>query len=373
MAEDVEAQLEIDPDMRLTASLACLLIVSLVGPAQVAAAEEEPGRQVSAICAYEFASAADLRAAVEAAAAGAEDVPPDTPTELPADWLDRAIRSCASLDDWLAAATLFPDALDGLDPIEFVTERCRDTSLGLEAYATCHSLEIALATPMPVETHGPEPAQAPADSAQSATDLEQGAQPTEGEREPRRGPRARVSRDFVVKVPGATQVRYFQIRGRTPWRLLAENQVRSRPHCGTHQAIACVLMTWSLDVTKRYDQKTRACTMSKVRTTLKSVVYLPRWIHRRGARPALVKWWRQVVLESAEHEAEHIRIQQRHLAAFRREARGKPCGSASILFRRHIAAANRAQAAFDEIEYQKPLPELPASLLPSATVSPEER
>ena len=122
-------------------------------------------------------------------------------------------------------------------------------------------------------------------------------------------------------------------------------------------------MHWSIDVDKAYDKQTRRCSMKNVRTKLVSTVYLPRWANRAGADPALVKWWRKVLLESAIHEAEHIVIQKQHLADFRAEARGKSCGAATFFYNQHAAKANLAQADFDEIEYQKPLPPIPESLL----------
>ena len=122
-------------------------------------------------------------------------------------------------------------------------------------------------------------------------------------------------------------------------------------------------MNWSIDIDKAYDKTGRRCSMKRVRTKLRSVVWLPQWVNRAGSDPALVRWWRQVLLESAAHEAQHIKIQKKHLADFRREATGKSCGAATFFLRQASAAANLAQAAYDEVEYRKPLPPIPISLL----------
>jgi hypothetical protein len=38
--------------------------------------------------------------------------------------LDPAVRDCQTLDEWKAAAQAHPDALDGADPIVFLSNRC---------------------------------------------------------------------------------------------------------------------------------------------------------------------------------------------------------------------------------------------------------
>ena len=171
-----------------------------------------------------------------------------------------------------------------------------------------------------------------------------------------------MSKKHVATVPGATEVIYFFIKGDSPASLLQSNQRVGGKRCGNHDAIACVLLSWDIAVTKGADKTNGRCIIAKASTTLRARVFLPRWRGRAKAAPALDRWWRSVLLQSAVHEAQHIKIQKRHLAAFREDARGKPCGSATILFNRHAKAANQAQAAFDRIEYTKPLPPLPERL-----------
>ena len=56
------------------------------------------------------------------------------------DVLDLAVRSCASVKEWLIAAEVHPDAIAGTDPRRFLESRCRDSGAGLSRYATCRGL-----------------------------------------------------------------------------------------------------------------------------------------------------------------------------------------------------------------------------------------
>jgi predicted secreted Zn-dependent protease len=124
-------------------------------------------------------------------------------------------------------------------------------------------------------------------------------------------------------------------------------------------AIACVGLRWNAAITRGTNEATGKCVITNATTTLAAKVFLLRWRGRTNAPPALVKWWRSALLQSATHEARHITIQKRHLAAYRRNVKGKPCGSASALLGRHDRAANKAQAAFDARASTRPLPSLP--------------
>ena len=56
--------------------------------------------------------------------------------------LDPAVRACTSLDEWGAASAANPAALDGVDPIEFLGNRC-DLGDGLSARELCGALLAA--------------------------------------------------------------------------------------------------------------------------------------------------------------------------------------------------------------------------------------
>ena len=84
----------------------------------------------------------------------------DDPNALPhgpVQPLDQAIRSCSSIEEFVAAAARYPASLGGLDAMQFVLDRCSDKDAGLAGYATCSSLERALATPTPRPTPSPSP------------------------------------------------------------------------------------------------------------------------------------------------------------------------------------------------------------------------
>ena len=82
-------------------------------------------------------------------------------------FLDDAVRLCAGVEDWEAAAALHPEALGATDPLEFLAERCADPTAGLGVYATCVSLTRALATPPPTPVPSPtaSPSAVPSSSA----------------------------------------------------------------------------------------------------------------------------------------------------------------------------------------------------------------
>ncbi len=80
-------------------------------------------------------------------------------------FLDDAVRLCAGVADWEAAAALHPEALGSTDPLEFLAERCADPTAGLEVYATCVSLTRALATPPPTPVPSLMPSLSPAPSS----------------------------------------------------------------------------------------------------------------------------------------------------------------------------------------------------------------
>ena len=50
--------------------------------------------------------------------------------------LDPAIRACKSVDEWIAANDAYPDALDGVDPVVYLTNRCLYGE-GLESTDLC--------------------------------------------------------------------------------------------------------------------------------------------------------------------------------------------------------------------------------------------
>jgi hypothetical protein len=56
--------------------------------------------------------------------------------------LDPTVRACTSLDEWGTASAANPAALDGVDPFEFLGNRC-DFGEGLSATDLCRALLAA--------------------------------------------------------------------------------------------------------------------------------------------------------------------------------------------------------------------------------------
>lgn len=144
---------------RLLVTLACLAFAATLVLGQASLGQET--RTVNPICDWAFGRAADR----VAAAAPSPAVTPD-PEASPAPiedvtFLDETIRLCAGLKDWEAGLALHPGLLREEDPRAFLGERCTNAAAGLDAYATCVSLVISLATPEPTPEPTPSPTPLP--------------------------------------------------------------------------------------------------------------------------------------------------------------------------------------------------------------------
>jgi hypothetical protein len=157
---------------RPVAALVFLLTVTLVGGQ--ASLGQEP-RPVNPICEYAFGRAADRVAATSPT----PTVDPDADTS-PApledeSFLDETVRLCAGVDDWEAGLALYPELLGEIDPLTFLADRCTNATAGLDAYATCVSLVIALATPEPTPVPSPSPTPAPSSTPEPDRSTTRGA------------------------------------------------------------------------------------------------------------------------------------------------------------------------------------------------------
>jgi hypothetical protein len=65
--------------------------------------------------------------------------------------LDPAVRACTTLDEWGAASAASAAALDGVDPFEFLGNRC-DFGDGLSATDLCGALLAACGEPPYADT-----------------------------------------------------------------------------------------------------------------------------------------------------------------------------------------------------------------------------
>jgi hypothetical protein len=156
----------------IVVALTLLLTVALVG-GQVTFAQEP--RPVNPICAFAFDRAADRVAATSPTPAVEAD-PDASPAPLEDEsFLDETIRACAGVDDWEAGLALHPELLGEIEPLAFLADRCSSAVAGLDAYATCVSLVIALATPEPTPVPSPSPTAAPSSTPEPGRSTTRGA------------------------------------------------------------------------------------------------------------------------------------------------------------------------------------------------------
>ena len=111
--------------MRLIAILPWLLLALTGGISHATAAQSSATGEVNWICEQAFAEAI-----LDTATVGDETR------------LDKAVRSCSSLDDWLLAAAIHPGATGDVDPRAFLDSRCRDVSASLADYATLAGIAV---------------------------------------------------------------------------------------------------------------------------------------------------------------------------------------------------------------------------------------
>lgn len=90
-----------------------------------------PGPPISAACQGAFAAAAAI-----------------PPFEDSVEDLDPAVRDCVTLEEWGAGADANPGAIErGVDPYEYLGNRCDDSGAGLLSTVLCQELVAACDTP----------------------------------------------------------------------------------------------------------------------------------------------------------------------------------------------------------------------------------
>jgi predicted secreted Zn-dependent protease len=160
---------------------------------------------------------------------------------------------------------------------------------------------------------------------------------------------------MTARVPGASSIRYFSIRGDSPNELIGQASRRSARFCPKHAA-ACVRYRPSVRARTETNTRTGSCRIVGVTATLTADVFLPRWAMPERVEPALLAWWRKMFRRIAAHEAQHIRIAIRALDALPRRIVGRPCSAFNAAFARWSSALTRQQDAFDIRDRQRPLP-----------------
>ena len=170
--------------MRVTITLIALVLAASIVSGQDALAPTP--RPVYPLCEIAFSLAASRASASpdpSAIVVGTE--PLASPLPLGASpFLDDAIRRCASVEEFGAAAALYPQVLGEADSLQFLLARCADPLGGLDEYAVCASLVRALATPAPTPTATPTPSPTPEPTARPATGSSQ--EPGTGKKSTRR-------------------------------------------------------------------------------------------------------------------------------------------------------------------------------------------
>jgi len=108
---------------RLALLLAITLVAALGTAHRALGADATAPVRVSGICVKSFADAAAIWS-------------PDAQIDV----LDLAVRSCASVDEWLAVAEMYPTPLGDTDALIYLDARCSAEDGGLAGYATCYDL-----------------------------------------------------------------------------------------------------------------------------------------------------------------------------------------------------------------------------------------
>ena len=203
-------------------------------------------------------------------------------------------------------------------------------------------------TPAPVAT--PEPAASPS-AVPSASPA---ALPTPTP--PETPSTVRVPR-LTATVPGATQIRYFRVKGSSPNALLNSAVLRSKASCRSNDTLACVFLGGTIRWTARTAAVTGACTIVTPQVSRTAVVYLPRWDSATRVEPALVAWWKKMADHLAWHEGQHIKIRKAYDAKLVKQMQGHSCSSAQAIEKRWRHDLQAAQHRFDARDIRWPYPD----------------
>lgn len=339
-----------------------LLAVVFASGATFGQSEPSPSpTPINPICDFAFRQAlADLQTTPDPVPDASGTPGPDlaaTEPTVEVSILDQAIRSCASLDEFIAAASMYPEMLGDTDPQVFLAGRCWDSSAGLDAYATCQSFERAIATPSPSPSPSPTPGPTPKRTPRPTS--KPTPKPTPTARSAAR-PKASASRKgtawvpqgFRARVAGADRVRYFDIRGKSPNALMASASRRAKRFCSSGRAIACVRSSGPR-LRGIVSGTTGRCTTTSVSwPSSATVAYMPRWTAPKRAPRHVVWWWKKVGARIGWHEAQHVRIYWEHRAKFPRLV-GKPCAKADRKTSNWAKTLSREQKAFDRADYPR--------------------
>ncbi len=211
-----------------------------------------------------------------------------------------------------------------------------------------------VATVRPIQTPSPVATPEPVASPSAMPSASPAALPTPVA--PETPSTVRVPR-LTAKVPGATQIRYFGVKGSSPDALLTSAVLRSRASCKSNDTLACVFLGGTIRWTARTVGATGACTIVSPQVSRTAVVYLPRWDSPTRVQPALVAWWKKMADHLVWHEGQHIKIRKAYDAKLVRQMQGHSCSSAKAIERRWRHDLQAAQHQFDAKDIRWPYPD----------------
>lgn len=273
--------------------LALALTTSIPGPTLAQSTDATPAPD----CATVFAAADAILGAVRATGS---TVSPELRLAL----LDLTIAGCATRNDWLIAAPDHPDLLDGSGPSILLGARCDAPGSSLAATSPCAPIRL-------------------------------------------------VARPKVTPtVKGAQRTKTYPIVGASPDELFTQMQINGSAGCPTH-ALACVTIQPRI---QPLVTTSGTCRVIGIRASLAIEAVVPRWTGPRRVPVELAAWWRVVAKRIGTHEAQHIRIANKHLAKLRREIIGKPCSSLQAYATKWSRQLTAAQDAFDRKDAERPWP-----------------
>jgi predicted secreted Zn-dependent protease len=277
-------------------------------------------------------------------------IPPNAASDTD---LDQAIRSCATIAQWMRYSQVHPGGLHEADALAFLGDRCSDPAAGLERYAMCMGLGIALATPSPT----PEPTPTPRPTRKPRPT----PRPTPY-RTPRPTPRPTpVPLPRVPSITGSffgpgVKVTWYRIAGDTPMALGASIQRHGPYHRWLgHRAEALTESSIQSRFSMQPDGYGGCKIVYGARPAIKMTftIVLPRWKPLKTADPSTVRWWIDELLRAARHERMHVRI---YIAATRKANKVLASSTCATEQRRLNAVWRQAQrdnCQFDMDEYGK--------------------
>ena len=170
-----------------------------------------------------------------------------------------------------------------------------------------------------------------------------------------------------VKVSGVT-ITYFPIVGDTLNELDASLSAGGVRACGPinyewvegdTRPVACAITGFNEvrgAIKEGLDPSSGACTVTSSSIQARFTIHFPRWTAPKRVPARLLAWWRKVVVFIRDHEAGHIAISRSHVKRLNSRLRGADCAAVDSIITRWAGQLNKAQEAYDRVEYAKPWP-----------------